>query len=37
MTVSISRLYNSYTEAREAVLRLEAAGVKQGGISEVRG
>ncbi len=35
MTVSISRLYNSYADAREAVLRLEAAGVKQGDISVI--
>src|SRR6202163_3486009 len=35
MTVTISRLYNSYAEAREAVLRLEAAGVKHGDISIV--
>jgi hypothetical protein len=35
MTVTISRLYNSYTEAREAVLRLEAAGVKHGDISVI--
>jgi hypothetical protein len=33
MTVTISRLYNSYPEAREAVLNLEAAGVKHGDIS----
>jgi hypothetical protein len=35
MTVTISRLYNSYAEAREAVLRLEATGVKHGDISVV--
>jgi hypothetical protein len=35
MTVTISRLYNSYAEAREAVLRLEAAGVKHGDISVI--
>jgi hypothetical protein len=35
MTVTISRLYNSYPEAREAVLNLEAAGVKHGDISVI--
>ena len=33
MTVTISRLYNSYGEAREAVNNLEAAGVKHSDIS----
>jgi hypothetical protein len=33
MTVTISRLYNSYAEAKEAVNNLEAAGVKHGDIS----
>jgi hypothetical protein len=33
MTVTISRLYNSYTEAQEAVNNLEAAGVDHGDIS----
>ena len=33
MTVTISRLYNSYAEAKEAVHNLEAAGVKHGDIS----
>jgi len=33
MTVTISRLYNSYPEARDAVKALEAAGVKHGDIS----
>lgn len=33
MTVTISRLYNSYAEAREAVRDLEAAGVKHNDIS----
>lgn len=33
MTVTISRLYNSYAEAQEAVNNLEAAGVKYGDIS----
>ena len=33
MMVTISRLYNSYTEAQEAVNNLEAAGVKHGDIS----
>jgi hypothetical protein len=33
MTVTISRLYNSYAEAREAVGNLEAAGVKYNDIS----
>jgi hypothetical protein len=33
MTVTISRLYNSYAEAREAVNNLEMAGVKHGDIS----
>jgi hypothetical protein len=35
MTVTISRLYNSYAQAREAVLSLEAAGVKHGDISVI--
>jgi hypothetical protein len=33
MTVTISRLYNSYPDAQAAINRLEAAGVKQGDIS----
>ena len=33
MTVTISRLYNSYAEAQEAVRALEAAGVKHDDIS----
>jgi hypothetical protein len=33
VTVTISRLYNSYAEAREAVRDLEAAGVKHNDIS----
>jgi len=33
MTTTISRLYNSYAEAREAVSGLEAAGVKHNDIS----
>jgi hypothetical protein len=33
MTVTISRLYNSYDAAREAVRNLEAAGVRHGDIS----
>src|SRR5580765_3645703 len=33
MTVTISRLYNSYAEAQEAVNNLEAAGVDHGDIS----
>jgi hypothetical protein len=33
MTVTISRLYNSYADAQEAVNNLEAAGVKHGDIS----
>ena len=33
MTVTISRLYDSYTEAQAAVNALEAAGVKHGDIS----
>src|SRR3981189_196390 len=33
MTVTISRLYNSYAAAREAVANLEAAGVKYNDIS----
>ena len=33
MTVTISRLYNSYPEAQAAINRLEAAGVKHGDIS----
>jgi len=33
MTVTISRLYNSYAEAKEAVSNLEAAGVKHADIS----
>jgi hypothetical protein len=33
MTTTISRLYNSYAEAREAVRGLEAAGVKHNDIS----
>ena len=35
MTVTISRLYNSYAEAQEAVNNLEAAGVKHSDISIV--
>jgi hypothetical protein len=35
MTVTISRLYNSYPQAREAVLNLEAAGVRSGDISVI--
>ena len=35
MTVTISRLYNNYAEAREAVLSLEAAGVRHGDISVI--
>lgn len=33
MTVTISRLYNSYPDAEAAITRLEAAGVKHGDIS----
>jgi hypothetical protein len=33
MTVTISRLYNSYADAQAAINRLEAAGVKHGDIS----
>ena len=33
MTVTISRLYNSYPDAQAAIRRLEAAGVKHGDIS----
>lgn len=33
MTVTISRLYNSYPEAQAAIKRLEAAGVDHGDIS----
>ena len=33
MTVTISRLYNSYADAKAAISRLEAAGVKHGDIS----
>ena len=33
MTVTISRLYNSYPAAQDAVNALEAAGVKHGDIS----
>jgi hypothetical protein len=33
MTVTISRLYNNYSDARVAVQALEAAGVKHGDIS----
>jgi hypothetical protein len=33
MTVTISRLYNNYAQAQEAVISLEAAGVKHGDIS----
>jgi hypothetical protein len=33
MTITISRLYNSYAEAKTAVRDLEAAGVKHGDIS----
>jgi hypothetical protein len=33
MTVTISRLYNSYADAREAVRNLEVAGVKHNDIS----
>ena len=33
MTVTISRLYDNYGEARRAVRDLEAAGVKHGDIS----
>ena len=33
MTITISRLYNSYAEARTRVRDLEAAGVKHGDIS----
>jgi hypothetical protein len=33
MTVTISRLYNSYAEAREAVNNLEAVGVNNSDIS----
>ena len=33
MTITITRLYNSYTDAQAAINRLEAAGVKHGDIS----
>ena len=33
MTVTISRLYNSYPDAQAAIKRLEAAGVDHGEIS----
>ena len=33
MSVTISRLYNSYSDAQAAISRLEAAGVKHGDIS----
>ena len=33
MTVTISRLYNNYAEAREAIRNLEAAGVSHNDIS----
>jgi hypothetical protein len=33
MTVTISRLYNSYADAQEAVNNLEAAGIDHGDIS----
>ena len=33
MTVTISRLYNTYPDAQAAINRLEAAGVKHGDIS----
>ena len=33
MTVTISRLYNSYPDAQAAIKRLEAAGVDHGDIS----
>jgi len=33
MTVTISRLYNTYPDAQAAIARLEAAGVKHGDIS----
>jgi hypothetical protein len=33
MTITISRLYNSYPDAQAAINRLEAAGVKHGDIS----
>lgn len=33
MTVTISRLYNTYSDAQAAISRLEAAGVKHGDIS----
>ena len=33
MTVTISRLYDSYSEASKAVANLEAAGVKHNDIS----
>ncbi len=33
MTVTISRLYNSYADAKAAISRLESAGVKHGDIS----
>jgi hypothetical protein len=33
MTVTISRLYNNYSEAEAAIKRLEAAGLKHGDIS----
>ena len=35
MTVTISRLYNNYSDARVAVHDLEAAGVKHGDISVI--
>ena len=33
MTITISRLYNSYPDAQAAIDRLEAAGVSHGDIS----
>lgn len=35
MTVTISRLYNNYTDAEAAITNLEAAGVKHGDISVI--
>ena len=35
MTVTISRLYNNYADAREAVRNLEAAGVGHSDISVI--
>jgi hypothetical protein len=35
MTVTISRLYNNYAQAKEAVLSLEAVGVKHSDISVI--